>query len=374
MRLAILHDFLDKIGGGEKVAVTLARLFDGDLFSTNVRGDVLEGLGATTIRVRNLGTLPRTPPLKQIAASWLFSQARMPDYDAYLFSGNWAHYASGFHRPGILYCHTPVRAFYDQREAMLGGMPRWQRPIFRAWTRVHSRLDRKSISRIARLVANSENVRRRVLQFYGREATVVHPPVAVNRFRFRELGDFWLSVNRLYPEKRIQLQFDIFRRLPEERLVIVGGWVAGDHSARYAKTLKPPPNVEMLGEVSGELLTDLYARCKGLVAAAVDEDFGLTPLEAMASGKAVLAVNEGGYRETVLDGITGWLLAPDPMAFAEKIDALEEEELLGMRSACEARARLFDEERFMAQMARILEAVAGSAEGPQVNGSETLQV
>jgi glycosyltransferase involved in cell wall biosynthesis len=358
MRLAVFHDFLDTIGGGEKVALTLAQRFDADLWTTNVRRDVLARLGAEDVRVRDLGPLVATPPLKQIHASWRFRRARAPGYDVYVFSGNWTHYAGARHGPGVLYCHTPVRAFYDQRRAMLASLPPWQRPVFRTWTRLHARLDRRSVGRLRRLLANSENVRRRIRRFYGREAIVVHPPVATRRFRFRELGDFWLSANRLYPEKRIHLQFDIFRRLPEERLLVAGGWARGDHSARYVAGLRPPPNVRLLGEVSEDALADLYSRCRGLLATAVDEDFGLTPVEAMAAGKVVLATDEGGYRETVRDGETGWLLPAEAGAFVAKIRALDDATLRAMRPACEGRARAFDEDRFVARMGRILEVVA----------------
>ncbi|MFQ5552707.1 MAG: glycosyltransferase [Thermoplasmata archaeon] len=187
--------------------------------------------------------------------------------------------------------------------------------------------------------------------------------MATDRFGFRELGSFWLSVNRLYPEKRIHLQLDIFRQLPGERLVVAGGWAQGDPSARYAQTLNPPPNVQLLGEVSEDVLADLYARCRGLIATARDEDFGLTPLEAMAAGKAVIATREGGYLETVQEGETGWLLPADAGAFAAKIQSLDDEALLAMRDACERRAGLFDEERFVVRMRGILDDLVASRFG-----------
>lgn len=360
MSLAVLHDYLDKVGGGEKVALTLARRFDADLYTTNLRRDLVERMGGETVRVRDLGGIVPLPPMKQLHASWRFFRCRVPGYDVYLFSGNWAHYASRKHAPGVLYCHTPVRAFYDQREEMLSRLPSWQRPAYRAWTSLHSRFDADSVRGVELVVANSENTRRRIERYYGREATVVHPPVATQGVHFEEVGDFWLSINRLYPEKRVHLQLEIFRRLPQERLVVVGGWTRGDHSSSYARKLRPPPNVVLVGELSEASLADLYARCRGLIATAVDEDFGLSPVEAMAAGKVVLATKEGGYLESVLDGETGWLLPPDAGAFAEKIRTLDDETLAGMRSACESRAQLFSEDRFVDRMRAILEGVASS--------------
>src|SRR2546422_3191308 len=140
----------------------------------------------------------------------------------------------------------------------------------------------------------SETGRPTTRRSYGRDAKVIHPPVATHRFGFKELGDFWLAVSRLYPEKRIELQLEVFRRLPAERLVLVGGYAPGDMAERYVARLKPPPNVTLLGEIPDERLVDLYARCRGFLTTAVDEDFGITPVEAMAAGEAVLAYGAGG--------------------------------------------------------------------------------
>ncbi len=361
MRVAIFHDYFDKIGGGEKAMLTLARALDADLFTTNLRPDVLTRLGEQRVRVHDLGPLVLTAPLKQIHASGRFRRARISGFDAFVFSGNWAHHAGERHRPGVLYCYTPVRAFYDRRKALLSSLPPPQRPFYRAWTRVHASLDRASVNGVDRIVAISKNVRRRIRTYYDREAPIVYPPVATSQFRFRELGDFWLSVNRLYPEKRVDLQFEVFRHLPEERLVVVGGWAPGDHSARYVAALDPPSNVTLRGEVTEEELVDLYARCRGVVATAVDEDFGLTPVEAMASGKAVLATNEGGYRESVRHGATGWLLPPEPEAFVRKIRSLDDSTLLDLRRAAERHAERFGEEPFVTAMKGILEAAARGA-------------
>ena len=101
--------------------------------------------------------------------------------------------------------------------------------------------------------------------FHGRSSEIIYPPVDTKRFQFKEYGDFWLSVNRIYPEKRIDLQFEVFRELPEERLVIIGGYAEGDHAAKYYEKLikNIPGNVEMRGAVSEEELIDLYAQVQG---------------------------------------------------------------------------------------------------------------
>ncbi len=354
LRVAIFHDFLEVPGGGERTVLSLAQGLAAPIYTTNHDPRVEEFLGYRGVEIHSLGSLPRRYPWKQVRASLLFARARVPGFDAYVLSGNWGHYASRHHRPNLFYCHTPPRFFYDLEDRFLGYLPAWQRPPARLWIGLHRRWDRRTLGEVDAIVANSENVRRRIRRFYGREARVIHPPVPLGRYRFEGVGDFWLSVNRLYPEKRLDLQMEIFRRLPSERLLVVGGFPRGDHAEAYARALKPPPNVELKGEVDEATLGDLYARCKGLIATAVDEDFGITPVEAMASGKVTLAVDEGGYRETVMPRVTGWLLPPHAQAFVDLMRKLDAEKLLALREACQEAARQYDEVRFLHAMEAIL--------------------
>ncbi len=355
VRIAVFYDYLQTIGGGERVALTLAKELDADLITTQFDPGLPARAGVPDIRVLSLGDLMLQPPLKQIDASMKFARARFADYDFYILVGNWAHYAAKRHRPNLYYCLTPTRAFFDQRSTMLARLPFLNRNVARMWTTLHGRMEHRSARHWDRVVAISETVRNRVRRYYGRDAEVIYPPVSTRRQRFAELGDFWLSVSRMYPEKRIELQLEVFRRLPEEKLILVGGYSAGDLAERYVARLKPPPNVTLLGEVPDERLLDLYARCRGFVTTAVDEDFGITPVEAMAAGKCVLATDEGGYRETVVEGDTGFLLPPDPGAFVEKIRGLDESTLKAMKDACVARARMFDESVFVDRMRRIVD-------------------
>jgi glycosyltransferase involved in cell wall biosynthesis len=179
--------------------------------------------------------------------------------------------------------------------------------------------------------------------FYHRDAMVIYPPVDAKKYRYSEETAYWLSVNRLYPEKRIPLQIEVFRQLPGEQLKIVGGYSQGDHAAKNLGYLAHlPENVEILGSVSDEELIDLYARCKGLICTAMDEDFGMTPLEAMASGKPVVAVQEGGFLESVLDNVTGKLVTATSEGIIEGMQEISERGGEFYRDACRKRAEQFD--------------------------------
>lgn len=351
MRIAILCDFMDIIGGGERVALFLGAHLHAPVFTTRLDPRLAARAGFPGVAVRSIGDVPRSPPLRQMGATLRFSRAKFDAFDRIVCVGNFSMYAAPNHAGHFWYCLTPTRMFFDQRAATLRRMSLPARPFAAAWFAVHASRERRAVARVTEIVTLSETVADRIRTYYGRDVPVLHPPVATSRFRFKEVGDFWLSVNRLYPEKRIDLQLDTFRRLPGERLKIVGGG-----GRVRPDDLRPPPNVEFLGEVPQEDLHELYATCRGVVATAVDEDFGLTPVEGMASGKCVLATDEGGYRETVVPGRTGFLLPPDPDALAAKVRELDDSTLLSMRDDCIARSKDFDEAVFIRRIQAMLRA------------------
>ena len=312
MRVAIFVDYIGAIGGGERVALGLARALNADVITTDVNPESIQRLGYTDVNVISIGKSIKCPPFKQISASFMFANCDFAKkYEFFIFTGNWSHYAARKHKPNLWYCYSPVRAFYDLKDEIISRQPNWLIKQFATmWIETHRWFDQRSVKNLDCIVAISSNVQRRVQEYYGRQSSIIYPPVDTSRFKFEEYGDFWLSVNRIYPEKRIGLQFDVFRELPEERLVIVGSYSEGDHAFKYCNELikNMPQNVEIRNEVSEDELIDLYAHCKGLICTAMDEDFGLTPIEAMASGKPVVAVNEGGFKETVVHGETGLLV------------------------------------------------------------------
>jgi glycosyltransferase involved in cell wall biosynthesis len=364
MKIAIFHDYIGSIGGGERVVFMLARELKADIITTDVDRDSLGKLGYEDIKVISLGKTIAYPPLKQISASLMFLRCDLSrDYDFFIFSGNWAHYAARKHKPNMWYCHTPVRAFYDQKTEMIARQPGdLMKLLATSLIKCHSWFDKRSVGDLEEIIANSRNVEQRIRKAYNRSCTVIHPPVDTSRFRFKEYGDFWLSVNRIYPEKRIELQFDVFRGLPEEKLVVVGGYALGDHAAKYYHELIKdiPENVMMRGTVSEEELIELYAGCKGLICTAVDEDFGLTPLEAMASGKPVVAVNEGGFLETVVDGETGLLVnakIDELISAVQEVGATISTSPERYKAKCMKRANEFDIPVFLKRIRRSIPCV-----------------
>jgi glycosyltransferase involved in cell wall biosynthesis len=310
VKIAIFHDYFDKLGGGEHVVLAMAKTLDADIITTDT--ETAKKLDPT-VSIISLGKTIKIPPLKQISAALKFYFCDFSrDYDVFIFSGNWAHYAAHRHHPNVWYCHTPTRAFYDNYENFLAALPPIKRFFFRLYAHTFRFFTKRSISHIDHIIANSKNIQTRIDHYLKRKSEVIYPPVETGKFYCAAYGDFWLSVNRLYPEKQIELQIESFRTMPDCHLKIVGGHARGDHSTAYAKKIKknPPPNVIFLNVVKEPELRDLFAHCRGLICTAHDEDFGITPLEAMASGKPVVAVDSGGFQETVKPE-TGMLVQPD---------------------------------------------------------------
>jgi glycosyltransferase involved in cell wall biosynthesis len=344
MKIAIFHDYFGAIGGGEKVVIEMAKILDADIITTDT--DAVKKIDPS-VRVISLGKTIKFPPLKQISATIRFFFCDFSKkYDLFIFTGNWSHAAAHRHHPNIWYCYTPVRAFYDLYPAFLSRQNFITRQLFRCWVYFHRFFDQRSIQQVDQIIAISLNVKKRIRKFHHRDAEVIYPPVNNSLYRCVEYGNFWLSVNRLYPEKRIELQIEAFRQIPEENLVIVGGYSTGDHAAIYAEKIchDLPPNVILRGEVTEDEIIDLYARCKAHICTALDEDYGLTPLEAMASGKPVVAVNEGGYKET-LTSETGIFVLPEPDFISAAIRKIAKNPGR-YHEACIGRAKAFDIVRF----------------------------
>lgn len=351
MRIAIFHNFIDNIGGAEIVSLTLARELGADIYTTNIDPIKIRHMGFSDVlpRVFSIGKVPLNPPWRQQIAQGKFRRLDLKaKYDFFIIAGDWAMSGAVKNRPNLWYVHSPIREIWDLypyvRESMV---PSWCRLFFDLWVMVNRYLNRKYVVAVGRVVCNSENTKKRVKQFLQRDATVIHPPIEVSKFHEAPSKGYWLSVNRLIKHKRIELQMKAFAGLPGERLVIVGSYEQSDHFLEYAASCEKikPNNVEIKSWVSHEELVELYAHCKGLITTSQDEDFGMNAVEAMASGKPVIAPDEGGYRETVVHGQTGILIdAIDENKLRNAILKLGEElahDPAKYREACQISARRF---------------------------------
>lgn len=357
MRCAIFHDYIENRGGGERVTLILAKALKADIYTTSYLPEAtFSGFGGCNIH--QLGRRTSSEGLMQTETALRFFTARAKGYDAYIYSGTWCLFAAPHHEPNLWYCHTPNRKLYDLYPLTLKSMSFLKKAAFIPWSAIMRMADRRMVMHINSIVCNSKNVKNRVRKFYARDSSVVYPPVETKKFYTGDYQDYYLSVSRFRREKRLELQIEAFRRMPDKKLRIVGSSSKGVEQ-EYEKFLRKiaPPNVEFLGSLDDKELLQQYANCTAAIYTPIDEDFGLVPVEANAAGKPVIAVREGGCLETVLEGKTGILIDPTPESVVHAIRILDAKKAKSMKRDCLLNAKRFDQDRFIAEVRQHLNSI-----------------
>jgi glycosyltransferase involved in cell wall biosynthesis len=364
MRCAIVHYWLVGMRGGEKVVEALCRLLpQADIFTLFYDpGRVSPLIRAHRVTASFLNPFKRhyraLLPLMPLA----LEHFDLREYDLVISSESGP--AKGVIVPSgtrhICYCHTPMRYLWDLYPAYLNewthsGVKRITMAVLANYLRLW---DYAAAARVDHFVANSGNVQRRIWKTYRREAQVVYPPVDVANFYFAAPDDYYLIVSELTAYKRIS---DAVRSFSDtrRRLKVIG-------SGPEYKTLRSMagPTVEFLGRVSDLELRDLYARCRAVLLPG-EEDFGIVPVEALASGKPVIALGRGGVLESIPaeNPRAGFFYSePGHQPLSSAVDEFERDEPSISHAALQRLAKRFSEERFQAEMSRIIyEPAAGSS-------------
>ena len=355
-RIALVHDWLTGMRGGEKVLEVLCELYpqaslftllhnkgamSGTIEKMEIRTSFIDRLPLKTERYRNY--LPLFP---RALESFDFTP-----YDLILSS---SHCVAKGAAPGpealhICYCHTPMRYVWEMYDEYFGkgragpatrAAMSYFAPRLRAW-------DVRTSGRVHHFLANSRNVAERIRRHYDRRADVLHAPVDTSLFKASDRDEgYYLIVSALVPYKRVDLAIQVFNRIGE-RLLIVGKGPDRARLSGYASK-----NIEFLGWQADEELAKLYAGCRALIFPGV-EDFGIVPLEAMASGKPVVAYGDGG----ALESVDGSSEHPTGVFFYEQTpDALTEalQKLHALRfdpGSIRAHAERFDRSAFKRKLA-----------------------
>lgn len=363
-RCAIVHYWLLGMRGGEKVVEALCRLFpEADLFTLFYDPDsVSPVIRSHRVTASFLNLLKRHYRSLLPVMPLALESFDLREYELIISSESGP--AKGVITPAdslhICYCHSPMRYLWDLYPAYLQEWTpsRLRREMLRCFATPLRLWDYASAARVDHFIANSRNVRNRIWRTYRREASVIYPPVAVETFYNRSSEDFYLAVSELVSYKRIEDAVRCFAR-SGRRLKIVGDGPEYKFLARVANE-----NIEFCGRVSGEQLRDLYARCRALVMPG-EEDFGMVGVEAVASGKAVIALGRGGVLESApLENPRAgfFYYTPGPQELHEAIKAFEQVEPMISPNDLQRWTRRFSERRFSQAIST---AVAAYAEAQQ---------
>lgn len=321
MKLAIVHEWLANMGGSEKVVLAFKEIFpDAPIYTTVYNEDKVDpAFLKMDIRTSFIQRLPfgKTKyqsylPLMPTAVE----QFDLSEYNVVLSSSHAVAkgVVTGAKTLHITYCHTPMRYAWDfyheyLNDSSVGGLKRklipWLMNYIRIW-------DRLSADRVDYFIANSRYVAQRIKKHYRREAEVIYPPVDTSYFTpSADDGDYFFIVSRLIPYKRIDLAVEAFNRLGLPLKI------AGEGPEKERLQAMAGSNIEFLARISDEEMRKHYASCKAFIFPG-EEDFGITPVEAQAAGRPVIAYGAGGCLETVMPGVTGEFFA------SQTADALAE--------------------------------------------------
>ena len=365
MKVALVHDYIKEYGGAERVLEVLTEIYpDAPIYTAFYKKDSAAGQRfkhkkIITSWVNNIPFFATKlhSPLRflapQIWGSFDFSK-----YDVVIGSSSW-YVTKGFRKSGngkrekgtapieICYCHTPPRWLYGYKTSV-----EWQKfwPV-RVYAMIVGHLmrmyDYNAAQKVDYFIANSKEVQARIKKFYRRESVVIYPPVSLKNGEWRmENGerDYYFIVSRIVGAKGIDMAVEAARKLGFK--LKIAGASAGYYTGLKTMQEGAPDNVEFLGRVTDEELVKLYSGAKAFIATATDEDFGITPVEAMLCGTPVIAYHGGGFKETVIEGKTGIFFHESTVA--SLVSAIKQFEKKKFDpKVCRKQAEKFSKERFI---------------------------
>jgi len=356
MKICFVHDWLTTFGGAELVLKALLEIWPQTPVYTLVydeNGNCQDIIQSTEVTASFINKLPLAKrkhrsylPLMPLA----IEQLDLSGYDLVISDSHAIAKGviTGPDQLHISYIHTPIRYAWDLQHQYLtqAGLERGIKGVFAKSLLHYIRLwDLRTVSGVDYYIANSSFIARRIKKLYKREATVIHPPVEIERFTPREeKEDFYLTISRLVPYKKVDLIVRAFTKLLDKKLFVIGD---GPEMKRLKKIATG--NIELLGFQSNAVIEDYLQRAKALVYAA-EEDFGIVPVEAQACATPVITYGKGGALETVIAGETGFFFGEqEPDSLIQAIKAFEARPKLDSTKIRQNATR-FSKSRFKAEI------------------------
>lgn len=309
MKVAIVHDWLVTDAGAEKVLRAIIDIYPkADIFSLVDFLDEKQRQAVLCSKRVKTSFIQKLPFADKHFRNYFFlfpiaiESLDLSGYDL-IISSSWA-VAKGVKRSEnqlhISYCYTPIRYAWDLYDEYTKNLKQPKKMIVQATLAYIRKWDIKTLDRVDYFIADSKFVQERIKRIYKRDSTVIYPPVDVENFNlYEKKEDFYLSASRLVPYKKTKLIVEAFNEMPQKKLVVIGDGEEFNSIKEIAKE-----NIEVLGYQEKDVLIKYMQRAKAFVYAAI-EDFGIVPIEAMSCGTPVIALDEGGTAETVIDGVNG---------------------------------------------------------------------
>ncbi|MDQ7021967.1 MAG: glycosyltransferase [Candidatus Gracilibacteria bacterium] len=285
----------------------------------------------------------------KLKQAFLFNTKFLADYDTVIFSGDCISAVKNARVDAkkIYYCHTPPRYLYDLREEYLTKLKPYLKPIFNLISWVFRKMYESDVKKFDLILTNSKNTQSRLEHFIGKKSEVLYPPVKLDEFKWIEQGDYYISVSRLSSAKRIDNIVKAFSQMSDKKLIVIYG-VNDPQKDEIFELGKDSENIEFVTCPGNEGFTDYIGKSIAGICIPINEDFGMVPVESMAAGKPVIGVDEGGIKESVINGETG-VLIPEGGAIEDIIEAtkyLTPEVALSMKEKSEERAKYFSYKEF----------------------------
>ncbi len=351
-----VHDLFYIKGGGERLVITLCEQLPSDLLTAAI-SDKSFHIKDLNSSVYNLNALGQLPGIKtwQLAKAFQKPLPVKKPYQHIIYSGIAAPLAQRhFNRANnVFYCHTPPRFVYDKKVHYLKSLSIWQRPALKTLIKWFQPQYETAISNMDVIIANSRHIQQRIKQHLKLDSQVVYPPCDTNYFNWQSQGDYYLSLGRHDPLKRIDVIIEAFKTMPDKQLVVASG---GSQTNQLKKLAAGHNNIRFTGWLDEPQLLDLLGNCLATIYIPEDEDFGMTPVESMAAGKPVIASYQGGIKETVIDQETGLFINGSNLIekLIQTVQSLTPYKAAAMRTACEARAEVFNRQRFIEGIKKFL--------------------
>ncbi len=379
MKLLIIQPYLNIKGGVERVILEIAKHYDATIYTMEYdKAATFDGFKDTDIKIvgKDVPLADRLPYRASQGLRYGYNFYHMKiteDYDIanpHISPSEWIRHKN---ERVLWYCHTPPREVYDLYAVRMMQRSYKEKMLYAAMTGAYKVIAKNIVKNIEEVAANSQVTRQRIKKYYSKESTVINPGVDYEKFKDEGDGKYFLYPSRFVVNKRQEYVINAFKKYVKESkskhsLVLAGTLSKDPEHMRYMQRLKGlagSSNIKFIPNPGDKRMTELYSKSTAVLFAAINEDFGIVPLEGMASSKPVISVNEGGPTETIINGKTGFLVT-SYSEMAMRIKQVADDPSLAKKMGKAGRARVikhYSWQSFFSSFDKLARTVAKSKSG-----------